>query len=565
MKRIFLALLLSLAAVAGRADSTTTSTTSGKPPTVVFLNLGAPLAGNFRYCSNCSATSPCTGGGSGAFAYRVGSAWNCSNGGSGVSTPVSVANGGTGSSTLTANNVVLGNGTSAPLFVAPSTSGNVLTSNGTTWQSTAPAASGLTADGTTVGATSQSQVFTDGITTTATTGRIGVGTTAVTGMLDVSMAPAGGSVGVYITGTKPPNSTAFGFGTFAFDILGPSGGDSSTNSNNRFAGMGAGVEWTLGPGGDITGTGNSTSRGGTGGGFAISLGNGGNATGATGSQKGGDGGSVIWLGGGGGTVTTHAGIAGSGGSFSYTAGTGGDNGVSGGTAGPGGFIALDAGAAGVASGGASVGTNGTITIGGTNASSVTIGRTGSTNTIIKPVIADFTNATHNHSNAAAGGTIAFSALTGAPVALAFNAATTGNTAATETDIRTTTLTAGQLSADGQSVRFDSAGSFAGTLATNKRIIAYFGGTAILDSGSLAITSANTWRLSSNCYRDSSSSVKCSTILSSSATGALTALSQYAAVTGLTLSNTQVYKITGNGTNANDVTAEVWKVAFDPAP
>ncbi len=53
-----------------------------------------------------------------------------------------VANGGTSLTTLTANNVMLGNGTSAPTFVAPSTSGNVLTSNGTTWQSTAPAASG---------------------------------------------------------------------------------------------------------------------------------------------------------------------------------------------------------------------------------------------------------------------------------------------------------------------------------------------------------------------------------------------------------------------------------------
>ena len=53
-----------------------------------------------------------------------------------------VANGGTSLTTLTANNVILGNGTSAPTFVAPSTNGNVLTSNGTTWQSTAPAASG---------------------------------------------------------------------------------------------------------------------------------------------------------------------------------------------------------------------------------------------------------------------------------------------------------------------------------------------------------------------------------------------------------------------------------------
>lgn len=51
---------------------------------------------------------------------------------------VRVAQGGTGLTTLTANNVILGNGTSTPSFVAPSTTGNVLTSNGTTWVSQAP-------------------------------------------------------------------------------------------------------------------------------------------------------------------------------------------------------------------------------------------------------------------------------------------------------------------------------------------------------------------------------------------------------------------------------------------
>jgi hypothetical protein len=53
-------------------------------------------------------------------------------------TDLAVADGGTGSSSLTANNVLLGNGTSAIQTVAPGTSGNVLTSNGTIWQSTAP-------------------------------------------------------------------------------------------------------------------------------------------------------------------------------------------------------------------------------------------------------------------------------------------------------------------------------------------------------------------------------------------------------------------------------------------
>jgi hypothetical protein len=52
-----------------------------------------------------------------------------------------VGNGGTGGTTFTANNVLLGNGTSAFQVVAPSTSGNVLTSNGTTWTSAAPSIS----------------------------------------------------------------------------------------------------------------------------------------------------------------------------------------------------------------------------------------------------------------------------------------------------------------------------------------------------------------------------------------------------------------------------------------
>ncbi len=54
-----------------------------------------------------------------------------------VTGTVAVANGGTGATSLTANNVLLGNGTSAVQVVAPGTNGNVLTSNGTTWTSAA--------------------------------------------------------------------------------------------------------------------------------------------------------------------------------------------------------------------------------------------------------------------------------------------------------------------------------------------------------------------------------------------------------------------------------------------
>lgn len=53
-------------------------------------------------------------------------------------TDLAVADGGTGASTFALNNVLLGNGSSSFQTVAPGTSGNLLTSNGTTWASVAP-------------------------------------------------------------------------------------------------------------------------------------------------------------------------------------------------------------------------------------------------------------------------------------------------------------------------------------------------------------------------------------------------------------------------------------------
>jgi len=51
---------------------------------------------------------------------------------------ISVVSGGTGTNTLTADSVVIGNGTGPVTFVAPGASGNVLTSNGSAWSSALP-------------------------------------------------------------------------------------------------------------------------------------------------------------------------------------------------------------------------------------------------------------------------------------------------------------------------------------------------------------------------------------------------------------------------------------------
>jgi hypothetical protein len=61
-----------------------------------------------------------------------------------ASTPIGVASGGTGAATLTSGAVLVGAGTSAISSVAPGTSGNLLTSNGSAWVSSTPAGGGVT-------------------------------------------------------------------------------------------------------------------------------------------------------------------------------------------------------------------------------------------------------------------------------------------------------------------------------------------------------------------------------------------------------------------------------------
>ena len=100
-----------------------------------------------------------------------------------VTGTVAVANGGTGATTLAANNVLLGNGTSAPLTVAPGASGNVLMSNGTTWASSAPTTN-WAAPGA-IGATTPSSAA---FTSLTTSGNVGIGISSPVAQLHVNGA-----------------------------------------------------------------------------------------------------------------------------------------------------------------------------------------------------------------------------------------------------------------------------------------------------------------------------------------------------------------------------------------
>ena len=98
------------------------------------------MANTFNAITTGTGGIATTGDSSGAFAFQKDGVTVATISDTGVvsgtgATPVS--SGGTGTTSLTANNVLLGNGTSAVQTVAPGTNGNVLTSNGTAWVSQA--------------------------------------------------------------------------------------------------------------------------------------------------------------------------------------------------------------------------------------------------------------------------------------------------------------------------------------------------------------------------------------------------------------------------------------------
>jgi hypothetical protein len=110
---------------------------NGEDMTMATLTAGAGTS-----ITNSAGAITISSTGTGGIAAVTASAPLASSGGSSpdisLTGTVGVANGGTGRSSLTANNVILGNGTSAVGLVAPGASGNVLTSDGTTWASSAP-------------------------------------------------------------------------------------------------------------------------------------------------------------------------------------------------------------------------------------------------------------------------------------------------------------------------------------------------------------------------------------------------------------------------------------------
>lgn len=162
----------------------------------------------------------------------------------------------------------------------------------------------------------------------------------------------------------------------------------------------------------------------------------------------------------------------------------------------------------------------------------------------------------------------FALTSGVPLILFDHYADANNSGTNETDLYSDTLVAGQLANNGEKVHAHFAGTYAGDATSTQRLRVYFGGTLILDTGALAIgANTDSWSVEVNLIRESSSIVRCSVEYTSDFL-TLPGDSKYVKVTGLTLSNTQVLKVTGQAAGAtgasNQITASQGFVEWKPA-
>lgn len=138
---------------------------------------------------------------------------------------------------------------------------------------------------------------------------------------------------------------------------------------------------------------------------------------------------------------------------------------------------------------------------------------------------------------------------------------------TETDLHTFTTAASSLGADGDGFTMTSGGTFAGNASATSQLRVYFGGTQIFASGALTAAAAGSWQIETMIIRDSSTTIRAITTLTATSAVTVPLVSQ-TDVTGLTLSNSNILKVTGQGGGAspaaNDIVYKLGRIRFEPA-
>jgi hypothetical protein len=146
-------------------------------------------------------------------------------------------------------------------------------------------------------------------------------------------------------------------------------------------------------------------------------------------------------------------------------------------------------------------------------------------------------------------------------------ANAGNTTTTETDLYSDTTPASVLGTNGDKLTAEYGGVFVSSATATRQVRIYFAGTAILDTGALTLSLSSAWTVYVTITRVSATVVRYMVSLTTEG-AALAAYTSVGELTGLTLSNTNILKITGQaagvGAASNDIVAKLGTVSWIPA-
>lgn len=178
-------------------------------------------------------------------------------------------------------------------------------------------------------------------------------------------------------------------------------------------------------------------------------------------------------------------------------------------------------------------------------------------------VADITAAADGQALKRVAGVLAFAAV---PAALFDHYVNAGNSGTAETDLYSVTIAAAQLAANGDKLRTEYGGAFVSSGTATRQVRIYFGGTLIFDTGALTLSLSSAWTVYVTIVRVSATVVRYMASFTTQG-AALAAYTSSGEVTGLTLANTNILKITGQaagvGAATNDIVARLGYVEFLP--
>lgn len=138
-----------------------------------------------------------------------------------------------------------------------------------------------------------------------------------------------------------------------------------------------------------------------------------------------------------------------------------------------------------------------------------------------------------------------------------------NSGTSETDLYSYTLIASGLGVNGDMITAKYGGTFNDVTAT-AQLKVLFGGTTIFDSGAITISATGAWTIDVAIIRTGTTTARALVNLNTS-TASATVYTTQTDLTGLTLSNTNILKITGTsggaGGGSNDITAKLGYINF----